>query len=48
LRLLGRDLRRTVLVDDSVAALAAQPANGIPCPPFRGDLSDTVRAAAAG
>jgi len=40
---LGRDLRRTVLVDNCVKSMSSQPANGIPCLPFRGDPSDQVR-----
>ncbi|CAD7695844.1 unnamed protein product [Ostreobium quekettii] len=37
---LGRDLRRTVLVDNSPYSFLLQPANGIPCVPFRGAGGD--------
>ena len=37
---LGRDLRRTVLVDNSPYSFMLQPANGIPCVPFRGYAGD--------
>jgi hypothetical protein len=39
---LGRDLSRVVLVDNAVAAMALQPSNGVPCPPFRGGADDKV------
>jgi RNA polymerase II subunit A small phosphatase-like protein len=45
---LGRDLRRTVLVDNCVGSMRLQPKNGIPCPPFRGDMGDQVRAPGSG
>ena len=35
LRVLGRDLARTVLVDDSPQSFRLQPENGVPVPPFR-------------
>ncbi|GMH33605.1 hypothetical protein BSKO_01439 [Bryopsis sp. KO-2023] len=37
---LGRDLRRTVLVDNRPYSFLLQPANGIPCTPFRGRVQD--------
>lgn len=37
---LGRDLRRTVIVDNSPFSFLLQPANGIPITPFRGQPSD--------
>lgn len=37
---LGRDLRRTVIVDNSPFSFLLQPSNGIPCAPFRGQPSD--------
>lgn len=37
---LGRDLRRTVLVDNSPLSFLLQPANGIPCVPFKGGPGD--------
>jgi hypothetical protein len=39
---LQRDLGRVVLVDNAVSAMALQPSNGIPCPPFRGAADDRV------
>lgn len=40
---LGRDLARVVLVDNSLSAMARQPENGVPCPPYRGQEGDEVR-----
>eukprot|EP00898_Chlorokybus_atmophyticus_P005634 jgi/Chlat1/6071/Chrsp4S09090 len=37
---LGRDLRRTVLVDNNPFSFLLQPGNGIPCVSFTGDPSD--------
>lgn len=37
---LGRDLRRTVLVDNNPFSFLLQPANGIPCMPFKGQPND--------
>lgn len=34
---LGRDLRRTVIVDNNPFSFILQPSNGIPCVPFTGD-----------
>ncbi|KAK9868326.1 hypothetical protein WJX84_003439 [Apatococcus fuscideae] len=39
---LGRDLKRTVLVDDTPLAFLNQPDNGIPILGFRGDVDDRV------
>ncbi len=39
---LGRDLNRTVLVDDTPLAYLRQPDNGVPCCQFRGDVDDRV------
>eukprot|EP00891_Asterochloris_glomerata_P008856 jgi/Astpho2/8856/gw1.00129.71.1_t len=39
---LGRDLRRTVLVDDTPFAFLNQPDNGIPILQFRGDVDDRM------
>ncbi|CAM9853539.1 unnamed protein product, partial [Heterosigma akashiwo] len=40
LALLGRDLRRTVLVDDAPHAYALQPDNGVPILGWRGERAD--------
>lgn len=42
LSLLGRDLKRTVLVDDTPLAFLRQPDNGVPIFNFRGDVDDRV------
>jgi RNA polymerase II subunit A small phosphatase-like protein len=42
----GRDLARTVLVDDTPAAFLRQPANGLPVLAFRGDADDRLLAEA--
>lgn len=42
LSLLGRDLARTVLVDDTPLAFCRQPDNGIPVFNFRGDSDDRL------
>ncbi|KAK9844379.1 hypothetical protein WJX74_001674 [Apatococcus lobatus] len=39
---LGRDLKRTVLVDDTPLAFLNQPDNGVPILGFRGDIDDRV------
>lgn len=39
---MGRDLKRTVLVDDTPLAFLSQPDNGVPCCQFRGDVDDRV------
>jgi RNA polymerase II subunit A small phosphatase-like protein len=42
MRLVGRDLNRTVLVDDTPLAFLHQPTNGIPVLGFRGDPDDRL------
>jgi TFIIF-interacting CTD phosphatase-like protein len=37
---LGRDLARTVLVDDSPSSFLMQPSNGLPIRPFTGQSCD--------
>lgn len=37
---LGRDLRRTVIIDNNPFSFVLQPLNGIPCVPFTGEHSD--------
>ena len=39
---LGRDLKRTLLVDDTPLAFVRQPHNGLPVLTFRGDVDDRV------
>ena len=39
---LGRDLSRTLLVDDTPLAFVRQPHNGLPVLTFRGDVDDRV------
>lgn len=39
---MGRDLRRTVLVDDTPLAFLHQPDNGVPVLGFRGDPDDRL------
>jgi RNA polymerase II subunit A small phosphatase-like protein len=34
---LGRDLKKTVLVDNNPFSFILQPVNGIPCVPFTGE-----------
>ncbi|MCO5605242.1 hypothetical protein L7F22_059422 [Adiantum nelumboides] len=40
LSVLGRDLRRTVIIDNNPFSFVLQPLNGIPCVPFTGEHSD--------
>lgn len=40
LSVLGRDLRRTVIIDNNPFSFVRQPLNGIPCVPFTGEHSD--------
>lgn len=37
---LGRDLRRTVIIDNNPFSFVLQPLNGIPCVPFTGEHSE--------
>ena len=37
----GRDLSRVVLVDNNLHSFLLQPANGLPCQPYRGASSDS-------
>lgn len=37
--MLGRDPRRTVIIDNNPFSFLVQPVNGIPCVPFTGDNS---------
>lgn len=37
---LGRPLERTILVDDAPTSFVLQPNNGVPVPPFFGDVQD--------
>lgn len=42
LAVLGRDLRRAVLVDNNPFSFLLQPLNGIPVAPYNGDAADTA------
>ena len=48
LALLGRDLARTVMVDDSAAAMALQPSNGVLVPPYRPGAGASAGGASSG
>lgn len=39
-QVLGRDVRRVVLVDNCLFSFLAQPRNGLPCLPFHGAAED--------
>ena len=40
---LGRDLRRTVIVDNNPFSFLLQPENGVPCVPFFGHQADDMQ-----
>ena len=45
---LGRDLRRTVIIDNNPFSFLLQPENGVPCVPFFGHQADDTQVRGAG
>lgn len=41
MQVLGRDVRRVVLVDNCLFSFLAQPRNGLPCLPYHGAAGDS-------